>query len=147
MMLLMNGMDYTHMKKENKKINEELKKRSGNVASQDPLVSLLYSLMRDYCAPGVIENLVREIEMCHSTTVYSNGWLANYAKDLVNRLYKIPNNISNSPSTFPRHPAPPAPPPIRVIKEDIFSKKSEDKFYELGDDIYTKFVEDSMQNK
>lgn len=46
------------MKKE--KFNEKLKERSGNVTSQDPLVSLLYSLMRDYCPPGVIENLVKD---------------------------------------------------------------------------------------
>jgi hypothetical protein len=54
--------------------------------SDDPLVSLLYSLMRDHVQPGVIEKLVTEVEKGEIHTVYTNGYLAQYARDIVIRL-------------------------------------------------------------
>ena len=67
--------------------NKMLRERSGNVNYDDPLTSLLYSLLRDHVTPGVLENLVREIEDTPSaTSLYTNGWLAQYANDLVRRI-------------------------------------------------------------
>jgi hypothetical protein len=62
----------------------EMRDRSGSVASEDPLVSFLYVLMRDVAPPGVIEELVGSREL----TIFTNGWLANYAKDIAERLRK-----------------------------------------------------------
>ena len=52
--------------------------------SNDPLVSFLYSLLRDYLPAGEVEKLVQETTK--DTTVFTNGYLAEYAKDLAERL-------------------------------------------------------------
>jgi hypothetical protein len=67
--------------------NAEMHKRSGKVHNNDALVALFYDLLRDHIHPGDLEQLVRSA--CESGTqmkVYSNGWLAQYAADLVFRL-------------------------------------------------------------
>jgi len=66
----------------------DLRARSGSVRSSDPLVSFLYTLMRDHMTPGEVEAILQEdVEKCAGKEVeYSNGWLANYAKDLAKRL-------------------------------------------------------------
>lgn len=63
-----------------------IRSRSGSVDSSDPLVAFFYTLMRNHVTPGVIEEMMidgldepREVQ-------YSNGWLASYAIDLVNRF-------------------------------------------------------------
>jgi len=61
-----------------------LYKRSGSVQINSKLVSLLYSLLRDYVQPGDMEKLVRECS--DGDVLYTNGWLAKYAEDLANRL-------------------------------------------------------------
>lgn len=63
-----------------------LRERSGDVRSDDPLVSFLYQLMRDHLAVGVVEGLMGEVEK--QPSIFTNGWLANYAKDLAERLRK-----------------------------------------------------------
>lgn len=73
--------------------NDELRKRSGCVDSDDPLVSLLYSLLRDHMHPGTLEALVRQIEggAAGLYTRFTNGWLASYAKDLADRIHACEN--------------------------------------------------------
>ena len=67
--------------------NAEMHKRSGAVHDEDVLVSLFYDLLRDHIHPGDLEKLVREAcENRDKTIVYSNGWLAAYAQDMVRRL-------------------------------------------------------------
>ena len=77
------------MEKESDKQHPEtpqLRQRSGNVVSTDPLVSFLYDLMRDHLPAGVVERLVRESP--HRIVQYTNGYLANYAVDLAKRLQR-----------------------------------------------------------
>ena len=62
-----------------------LYERSGEVTSTDPLVPLLYEIVRDHLPIGVIEEIVQGIEI-GTTYVFSNGWLAEYAKDAASRL-------------------------------------------------------------
>lgn len=64
-----------------------LQERSGEVTSDDPLVSFLYLLMRDYLPVGIAERLV-EMHSYEETTSFTNGYLADYAKDLATRLKK-----------------------------------------------------------
>ena len=64
-----------------------LQERSGEVTSDDPLVSFLYVLMRDYLPVGIAERLV-EMHSYEETTSFTNGYLADYAKDLATRLKK-----------------------------------------------------------
>lgn len=63
---------------------EGLRFRSGEVQIDSKLVSVLYSLMRDHIPLGVLERLVNEAES--GPVTYTNGWLAEYAKDLADRL-------------------------------------------------------------
>lgn len=66
-------------------LNQSMQERSGNVKSDDPLVSLLYTLLRDHITPGEMEKYVREVEI-NPETEFTNGWLALYAVDLANRI-------------------------------------------------------------
>ena len=66
-------------------LNIEMKDRSGNVSSYSKLVSFLYELMREDIPVGRIEELVRN-SIDDIETMYTNGWLANYAIDVANRL-------------------------------------------------------------
>lgn len=65
----------------------DLRTRSGEVTSEDPLVTFLYILMRDHLPAGVVEEIV-ERHTYHEDMKYTNGWLAEYAKDLAARLKK-----------------------------------------------------------
>jgi hypothetical protein len=63
---------------------EALRLRSGEEVSDNPLVSFLYELMRDHVTPGVLEAIV--LNSPAKKTKLSNGYLAQYAKDLAYRL-------------------------------------------------------------
>lgn len=65
--------------------NEALRSRSGEVQINSRLVSFLYDLMRDHLTSGIVEELVRASED-QPDIIYTNGWLAQYAQDLANRL-------------------------------------------------------------
>jgi hypothetical protein len=67
---------------------KDLRTRSGSVKSSSSLVSFLYTLMRDHLTPGEVEAILQEeVEAYAGKEVeYSNGWLANYAKDIAQRL-------------------------------------------------------------
>lgn len=68
--------------------NEEMRAASGYVNGSSLLEVFLYHLMRDHLTPGVIEALVMEIEKPGWTppAMFTNGWLAQYAKNLAARL-------------------------------------------------------------
>ena len=65
-----------------------IRERSGNVDSGDPLVVFLYLLMRNHLPTGVVAEVVKEAELVgpDEPSQFSNGWLAEYAKDLATRL-------------------------------------------------------------
>lgn len=67
---------------------DEMRKRSGEVDSSDPLVCLFYILFRDgHLAPGVLEDAMLQIAAADGELfVFSNGWLASYAIDIAMRL-------------------------------------------------------------
>lgn len=67
--------------------NDDMRKASGSVVGNDKLTSFLYELMRDHLPPGVVEGIVRSSEVDEETT-YTNGWLAQYAQHLSDRLRK-----------------------------------------------------------
>jgi len=60
--------------------------RSGQVDSNKPLVGFLYILMRDYVPCGVVEEIMKGQKIDSRKCQYTNGWLAQYAKDLAKRL-------------------------------------------------------------
>jgi uncharacterized protein YodC (DUF2158 family) len=64
-----------------------LKEASGTVTSDDPMVGFVYDLLRDYVRPGDMERAV-ENNLYKGTCTFSNGWLAKYAKDVVETLTK-----------------------------------------------------------
>lgn len=61
---------------------------SGRVKSADPLVALLYTLMRDHLPVGVVAALAADAEKTQGECEYTNGWLAQYAIHLAERLEK-----------------------------------------------------------
>lgn len=76
--------------------NSRLRELSGRIRypSTDWLTGFLYVLLRDVSPPGEVERIVRELERetsqgLNGETTYTNGWLAQYAKDLADRLRAI----------------------------------------------------------
>jgi len=64
-----------------------LRDASGNVISSDPWVNFLYLLMRDHITAGVVEKLIQEaVTKPGMDCAYTNGWLAKYAENLVERV-------------------------------------------------------------
>ena len=73
-----------------------IRERSGFVDSNDKLVVFIYLLGRDYLSLGQIEKIMRDITKHNfmidfslspnKTYMFSNGWLAEYAKDVAERL-------------------------------------------------------------
>ena len=51
------------------------------------LVCLIYQLLRDEILPGIMEKIVTELENPEiKEIIKSNGYLAEYAKEIVERL-------------------------------------------------------------
>ena len=68
--------------------NEEMREMSGNVKASSRLVSFLYLLLRDEVTAGTVERIVDGVEASEGESYYTNGWLAQYAKCLADRLMK-----------------------------------------------------------
>jgi len=75
----------------------DLTRRSGSVTSSDPLAAFLYELMRDVIPPGDVERLLRNVSSAE--VQYTNGWLAEYAKDVARRL-RQPEQSPTTPKPF-----------------------------------------------
>jgi len=65
--------------------NESVRERSGNVSSSDPRIAFLYLLMRDHLPCGVVDSLITQVNN-DTEKLFTNGWLAQYAADLVRRV-------------------------------------------------------------
>lgn len=79
-----------------------LREASGSVDDNDPLVSVLYSLLRDHVHPGDLEALVLEEEHRapgDGVTRYTNGWIARYAQNLARRIRRCDNSVRRKQST------------------------------------------------
>jgi len=63
---------------------KRMRKASGHFKSKNKTVSLLYELMRDHIPPGIIEGIMENVS--DKECFYTNGWLAQYAEDIANRL-------------------------------------------------------------
>jgi len=70
------------------KRTEELRSLTGKITSTDPLVDFFYLLMRDELPAGKVERLVRDSinPVGKEETVFTNGWLAQYAKNLADLI-------------------------------------------------------------
>ena len=70
--------------------NARMRKRSGYKQTHDPLVEFLYILMRDEVPCGIVESKASEAINSQKSSpdgvMFTNGWLAEYAKDLAERL-------------------------------------------------------------
>ncbi len=69
---------------------ERMRKASGDVADDRPLVAFLYVLMRDHLPPGAVETIMSRHVEGFGVHDFSNGWLARHAQDLAERLSEPP---------------------------------------------------------
>lgn len=76
---------------------EALCTASGRVTSDDPLVAMLYTLMRDHLPLGAVAELVRDAAATTLPCEYTNGWLAQYANHLAAQLRPAPAAGSPTP--------------------------------------------------
>lgn len=66
---------------------ERMREASGNVTTADRLEVFLYLLLRDHLPAGAVEKIV--LTLNEEETLFTNGWLATYAKDLSKRLRDV----------------------------------------------------------
>lgn len=70
-----------------------IRERSGSINIKSKLVGFLYDIMRDHIPPGVIEEILLQTDKFDNDEnfEYSNGWLAQYAQDVAERLIESKN--------------------------------------------------------
>src|SRR4051812_34698839 len=69
-----------------------MREASGRVTDDRAVVSFLYELMRGYLQVADAETITRSVEGEKGQTIlFSNGWLAQYAQDIANRIGCSPN--------------------------------------------------------
>lgn len=56
------------------------------VSDERRLVCFLYLLMRDHLTPGKVESLMETIEKLEQPAVFTNGFLAQHAQELADKL-------------------------------------------------------------
>lgn len=66
---------------------------SGTVSASNKLVEFIYLLGRDHISLGTIEAIMEEVT--GEEILYTNGWLANYAKNVTERLLEKNNEKDN----------------------------------------------------
>lgn len=70
--------------------NRRMRKVSGEVDDSRPLVAFLYELARDEVTTGALEEridrLVTTRKTMGNTYQFTNGWLAQWAQDVADRL-------------------------------------------------------------
>jgi len=64
----------------------DMRKRTGSVTDNNIFVSFFYLLLRDHIHPGDLEQLRMDVLKDTGETIYTNGYLARYAQDIVNSL-------------------------------------------------------------
>jgi hypothetical protein len=70
--------------------NKSMRARSGEVNDRRFLVGFLYVLARDELPVGRIEELYDRFRPTEGVEcMFTNGWLANWAKDMADRLGKV----------------------------------------------------------
>ncbi len=69
--------------------DQALFESSGEVQTSDPLVVFFYLLLRDELSSGRLERLYREAVDAEGPTSLTNGWVAQYAKDVARRLRAV----------------------------------------------------------
>ena len=65
--------------------NDALRARSGNVHTNDSVVAFLYEVIRDFVPIGMVERIAQNSLNSNGYSL-TNGWLAMYCKDVVDRL-------------------------------------------------------------
>ena len=71
---------------------KQIREESGEIDLTGLFTAVFYRLMRDEVVPGAMEGIVQDILAAHNNhdpIGYSNGWLALYAKNIVDRLTYI----------------------------------------------------------
>ena len=69
---------------------EALRKRSGAINTNDPMFEFFYLLMRDHLTPGTVAGIINQLSDPGITAEFCNGWLAQYAMDVVAELRNEP---------------------------------------------------------
>ena len=68
--------------------DNKIRRRSGEINDDTRLVEFLYLLMRDHLPIGAVERIAEEVSESdpNRTRKYTNGWLAQYARDVAEDL-------------------------------------------------------------
>jgi hypothetical protein len=77
--------------------NARMRERSGWVRSTNPFVAVFYDLLKLHVHAADLEELVRSAcAHAHEDVLYTNGYLAEYAQDLVVRLTEAHKNATKT---------------------------------------------------
>jgi hypothetical protein len=79
----------------------ELRHKSGNQSSSDPLTVLLYVLGKDYLPPQKLEEVLEKIcALMPGVVVFNNGWLGSYAKELSSKLSELGSGQESAKAVY-----------------------------------------------
>lgn len=77
------------LEKDNEFMTKIMKKASGEINDSSDLVCFIYLLGRDYLPLGTIEEIMNNnLKKKEALQFFTNGWLAQYAKNVAERLSK-----------------------------------------------------------
>jgi len=79
-------MKKTTIQEQNKRMFEA----SGEVGTDDKFMIFIYFLCRDYLPPGAVEKVMSDVDNMESAQL-TNGWMAQYARDVADRLAGVIN--------------------------------------------------------
>lgn len=71
-------------------MNDDMRTKSGEASTTDPLVAFLYLLMRDHVTSGVVEEIMEDVKQDGERYMLTNGWLAKHAEFVAERLKELP---------------------------------------------------------
>jgi hypothetical protein len=66
--------------------NDEYRRHTGSVSCDDPVVALLYNLMRDHLPTGVIQTIIDDCLKHPGGYTFTDGHLARSAQLMADRL-------------------------------------------------------------
>lgn len=91
---------------------EQLREKSGNVTSDSKLTRFIYLLTRDHLPMGTVSEILNQCIKDDKISQFTNGWLAEYAKDVSEKLFPNIMNVSVGPI-----------PVIKVVDQEMVNKE------------------------
>jgi len=124
----------------------ELREKSGNVSTTDPLSVFLYLLAKDYLTINQLETLLVQVqETMPGTVVFNNGWLGNYVVEIKNKIEAMRDEQSLNKISKKNEEQMDLDDAELILRE-IQNGLSEEEFEKIKKDVQEYEVEEMLKN-